>query len=239
VMAKISVSEPALEIQPTGKYRTENQPDPGSMTRIFLADHDQILLQSLEEVLQHKGFEVCGETADHDAAIRQVAELHPAVLILGLSAPVMSCLEVAKEIRRSSPETQIVALTDHDEGQYILDALKAGIRGYVLRSQTVEELVQAMREVAGGGTYLSPRAWNAVIEAYLSKSAVPADPLTPRERQVLQLMAEGKTTKEIAGLLSVSAKTVEFHRSRTMDKLNIHTTAGLIRHAIRRGLVPP
>ena len=238
-MAKMSAPPPPLFAQRPDSLPREGRAEPAAATRTYLAAHqDQILLQSLQEVLEHKGFEVCGESSDPEAAVQQIADLHPAVVILGLSAPITNQMEAAREIRRVCPRTQIVALTDHQEAQHILDALKAGIRGYVLRSQTVEELIQAMREVAAGGTYLSPLAWNAVIDAYLSKSDTPPDPLTPRE-QVLQLMAEGHTTKEIAALLNVSTKTVEFHRSRTMDKLNIHTTAGLIRHAIRRGMVAP
>jgi DNA-binding NarL/FixJ family response regulator len=204
-----------------------------------LADNDRILLQSLKELLQRQGFQVVGEASDGKNAIRLIDELHPNLAILDITMPIVNGLGAAREVRKTSPETQIIALTAHEEDQYILEALKAGIRGYVLKSQSVSELVQAIREVARGMIYLSPRVWSAVVEAYLAKADLSSDPLTSRERQVLQLMAEGETTKEIATTLQVSTKTVEFHRYRIMEKLNIHSIAGLVRYAIRCGLVPP
>jgi DNA-binding NarL/FixJ family response regulator len=120
-----------------------------------------------------------------------------------------------------------------------LEALQAGVRGYVLKTQAAADLVQALREVEKGAIYLSPGISRAVVNAFLSKTHVPADPLSPREHQVLQLVAEGKTTKEVATLLGVSVKTAESHRGHVMEKLDIHDTAGLVRYAIRRGLIQP
>jgi len=130
-------------------------------------------------------------------------------------------------------------VTVHTADQYVLAALQAGVRGYVLKSQATAELVQAIQEVMRGGRYLSPGISEAVVQAYLGKTDLPADPLTPREREVLQLIAEGKTTKDIAGLLGLSVKTIESHRTRLMEKLDIRQTAGLVRYAIRRGLIQP
>jgi DNA-binding NarL/FixJ family response regulator len=130
-------------------------------------------------------------------------------------------------------------LTMHDEDRYVLEALRAGAKGYVLKTQASLELAQAVREVTRGGIYLSPGISSAVVDAYLKKIEVPTDPLTGRERQVLQLVAEGKTTKEIAQLISVGAKTAESYRARIMQKLGIHHTAGLVRYAIRHGMLQP
>jgi two-component system response regulator NreC len=127
----------------------------------------------------------------------------------------------------------------HSEDPYVMEALRAGIKGYVLKTQAATDLVQAIQEVSRGRVYLSPGVSQAVVEAYLAKSELPPDPLSPREREVLQLVAEGKTTKEIAGVLGLSVKTAESHRTRIMEKLDIHATAGLVRYAIRRGLISP
>lgn len=127
----------------------------------------------------------------------------------------------------------------HSEEAYIREALQAGVKGYVLKAQASGDLVQAIQEVARGGLYLSPVISQAIVEAYLTKRVCPASPLTARERQVLQLVAEGKTTKEVAQLLGISVKTADSHRTRIMEKLDIHDTAGLVRYAIRQGVIQP
>jgi DNA-binding NarL/FixJ family response regulator len=148
-------------------------------------------------------------------------------------------LDAAREIVRASPRTRPILLTMHSEHPYVIAALRGGIKGYVLKSQAATDLVQAIQEVSRGKFYLSTGVSRAVIEPYLAKTGAPVDPLSPREREVLQLVAEGKTTKEIGGILGVSVKTAEAHRTRIMKKLDIHATAGLVRYAIRRGLVQP
>jgi two-component system, NarL family, response regulator NreC len=125
----------------------------------------------------------------------------------------------------------------HTEDQYILEALRAGIRGCVTKSHAVEDLIRALEEIQRGQVYLSPSMSRALVEAYLARTEAPPDPLSSRERQVVQLVAEGKTTKEMAHLLGISAKGIESHRARIMDKLGIHNTAGLVRYAIRQGLI--
>src|SRR5687767_2409340 len=139
----------------------------------------------------------------------------------------------------ASPSTKPVLLTMHTEDHYVSEALRAGVCGYVLKSQASADLIQAIHEVSRGNVYLSPGISRAMVEAYLAKVDVPPDPLTLRERQVLQLVAEGKTTKEIAAMLDVRVKAAEAYRTRIMAKLNIHDTAGLVRYAIRRGLTRP
>ena len=149
------------------------------------------------------------------------------------------CSSVAREIQKAWPKTKTVLVTRHDEVQYVSEALRAGVKGYVLKNQAATDLVEAIHQVGCGGIYLSPHVSRAVVEAYLSKSNVPVDPLTPRERQVLQMVGEGRSTKDVATILGISAKTAESHRARLMRKLDIHETAGLVRYAIRRGLVQP
>jgi two-component system response regulator NreC len=130
-------------------------------------------------------------------------------------------------------------LTVHTEDPYVLEAMQAGVAGYVLKTQAALDLVQAIWEVFQGAIYLSPQVTRAVVQAYLTRSDLPPDPLTSREREILQCIAEGQTTKEIAQRLGLSVKTVESHRTRLMHKLNIHETATLVRYAIRRGLAAP
>jgi len=207
--------------------------------RILLADDHKIFRQGVRALLEREGFRVEGEVADGHAAIEMAARLSPDVVVLDLAMPMLNGLDAAREIARASPRTRTILLTMHAEDPYVARALHAGIRGYVLKSQAAEDLVQAIREVARGAVYLSPGVSQTVVEAYLAKRDLPPDPLTPREHQVLQLIAEGKTTKAIAALLGVSVKTAESHRMRIMIKLDIHETAGLVRYAIRQGLVRP
>ena len=207
--------------------------------RILLADDHEIFRQGVKALLERDGFTVTGEAADGHAAIQLAAEQTPDVAVLDLAMPVLNGLDAAREIGRASPRTRVILLTVHTEDPYVSRALKAGIRGYVLKSQAAEDLVRAIREVARGAVYLSPGVSEGVVEAYLTKRDLPLDPLTPREHQVLQLIVEGKTTKEVAALLGISVKTAESHRMRIMAKLHVHETAGLVRYALREKLVPP
>ncbi|MBI2114466.1 MAG: response regulator transcription factor [candidate division NC10 bacterium] len=178
--------------------------------------------QGLRALLEREGFEVAGEAGDGHQAIRLAQDLRPDVAVLDLAMPLLNGLDAAREILKVSPSTKVILLTVHTEDQYVLEALRARVKGYVLKTQVAEDLVQAIREVLRGSTYLSPGISQAVVEAFLAKTDLPTDPLTLRERQVLQLIAERKSTKEIAGLLGVSVKTVESHRARMMEKLDIH-----------------
>jgi two-component system, NarL family, response regulator NreC len=146
-------------------------------------------------------------------------------------------VDAAREIQRSAPRTRTILLTMFDDATYVLGALEAGVRGYVLKAQAAADLMRAIDEVLRGGIYLSPGVASIVVDAYLNKRIAVSEPLTERERHVLQLVAEGRSGKEIALELGVGFKTVESHRTRIMHKLDIHNTAGLVRYAIRRGLV--
>ena len=207
--------------------------------RILLADDHLVFRQGLKSLLEREGLQIIGEAADGQEAIRRARDLSPDVAVLDLAMPLLNGLDAAREIVRASPRTRPILLTMHTEDPYVMEALRAGIKGYVLKTQPSTDVVQAIQEVAHGRIYLSPGISRTVVDAYLAKTELPPDPLSPREREVLQLVAEGKTTKEIARLLGVSVKTAENHRTRILAKLDIHETAGLVRYAIRRGLIQP
>jgi DNA-binding NarL/FixJ family response regulator len=207
--------------------------------RILLADDHTIFRQGVRALLEREGFRVDGEAADGREATQIAAEVTPDVAILDVAMPLLNGLDAAQAIARVSPATRSILLTMHTEDPYVTRALQAGIRGYVLKSQATEDLVLAIREVSRGGIYLSPGVSRTVVEAYLARQEMRPDPLSLREREVVQLIAEGKSTKEVAVLLGVSVKTAESHRTRIMSKLDIHETAGLVRYAIRQGLVRP
>jgi two-component system response regulator NreC len=205
--------------------------------RVVLADDHVLVRQSLKSLLEREGFQVVGEASDGQDAVRRVESLHPDIAVMDISMPILNGIDAARELSRSFPKTKSILLTQHDEDQYISEALEAGVKGYVLKSQVASDLVQAIKQVSRGQAYLSPGVSRAVMDAFRSKSKKPRDPLTARERQVLQLIAEGKSTKDIASLLGISVKTAESHRTRLMRKLDIHETASLVRYAVRRGIV--
>jgi DNA-binding NarL/FixJ family response regulator len=208
-------------------------------TRILLAEDHVMVRQGLRSLLELAGMAVVGEASDGQEALQIAHEQHPDIAVLDISMPRLNGLETARRFREALPQTKIVLLTVHTEDPYVLEAMQAGAVGYVLKTQATLDLVQAIRDVLQGQIYLSPRVSRAVVTAYLTRSDLPPDPLTSREREVLQLIAEGETTKEIAWRLGLSAKTVESHRIRLMHKLDIHETATLVRYAIRRGLTRP
>lgn len=195
--------------------------------------------EGLKALLEREGFRIVSEASNGREAIRAACDRRPEVAILDLGMPVLNGIEAARAIRKRSPDVRTIALTVHAEDAYVLAALQAGFRGYVLKSQAAAQLVRAIREVGRGAVYLSPSISRVVVEAYLGRTELPRDPLTRREREVLQLVAEGRTTKEVAKILGISAKTADSHRTRLMGKLDIHDTAGLVRYAIRRGLIQP
>lgn len=207
--------------------------------RVFLADDHPLLRNGLRGLLEREGFTVVGEAGDGKEALKLVRQLKPDVAVLDLSMPLLSGIEAARTIQSEGVARGVVLLTVHGEDHYVLEALRAGIRGYVLKSQAPEDIAAAIRQVATGGSYLSPGLSDVLLDAYVNRREPVDDPLSPRERQVLRLVAEGKTTKEVAANLEISVKTADSHRSRLMKKLDIHETAGLVRYAIRRGVVEP
>lgn len=206
---------------------------------ILLADDHLIVRQGLKVLLEREGFSVVGEASDGREALQLAQNLRFDVAVLDLQMPLLNGVDAGRAILQACPKAKVILLTMHTEDHHILGALRAGIRGYVLKSKAAEELVQAIQEVSRGKLYLTPGVSETVVQAYLTKTDLPSEPLSPRERELLQLVAEGKTTKEAAELLGISTKTAESHRTRIMQKLNIHETASLVRYAIRIGLVSP
>jgi two-component system response regulator NreC len=207
--------------------------------RVLIAEDHLMVRQGLRALLDREGFEVVGEAANGHEAMQSIAESDPDVVVMDISMPIMNGIDTTQELSQRAPKAKAVLLTRHDDDQYVLAALRAGARGYVLKSQAATDLAHAIRQVFRGDLYLSPGVSKIVVEAFLSKADLPRDRLTVREREVLKLISEEKTTKELAALLNISPKTAESHRTRLMQKLNIHTTAGLVRCAIRLGLVEP
>jgi DNA-binding NarL/FixJ family response regulator len=207
--------------------------------RVLIAEDHLMVRQGLRALLDREGFEVVGEAANGHEAVQSIAESDPDVVVMDISMPIMNGIDTTQELSQRAPKAKAVLLTRHHDDQYVLAALRAGARGYVLKSQAATDLAHAIRQVFRGDLYLSPGVSKIVVEAFLAKADLPRDRLTVREREVLKLIGEEKTTKELAALLNISAKTAESHRTRLMKKMNIHTTAGLVRCAIRLGLVEP
>jgi two-component system response regulator NreC len=203
---------------------------------IVLADDHVIVRQALSLLLTGAGFDVLGEASDGHEAVRLARDLEPDVAVLDVVMPVLNGLDAAREIHQVSPRTKTIILTSRQDEQLILEAMRAGVSGSVLKTYRAEELIRAIRDVMAGGVYLSAGMSRSLVEAYRAQTALPSDPLSQRERQVLQLIAEGKRTRQIAELLGVSVKTAESHRTHIMKKLGITQTAGLVRYAIQRGL---
>ena len=204
---------------------------------VLIADDHLMFRQGLKALLEGNGFHVIAEASNGHEAIRLARQLNPTIAILDFGMPMLNGIDAAQEIHKQSPRTQVVMLTMHEEEVYALEALKAGIRGYVLKSQTSYDLINAILEVLRGAIYMSPKISETVVKSLSSKQEHPDELLTCRERQVLQLIAEGKTTKDIASVLNLSVKTAESHRSRIMQRLDMHNIASLVRYAIRRGMI--
>ena len=210
------------------------------MIRVLLADDHVLVREGLRALLAKEAdIQVIAEAGDGREAIRSAGETRPDVVAMDLSMPLLNGLEAARQMAAWDRPPRVILLTVHAEERYVLEAIRAGVRGYVLKKQASADLVRAIREVSGGGVYLSPGISAAVVEAVRSSQPPTEEPLTAREREVLQLVAEGKTTKEIAVLLGISVKTADAHRTRLMQKLDIHDIAGLTRYAIRQGIIQP
>jgi DNA-binding NarL/FixJ family response regulator len=202
--------------------------------RTILADDHAMFREGLRLILERAEIQVVGEAENGVELIELARSLRPQVVITDMSMPLMNGIEAAAAIRRELGIPGIL-VTMHSESQYVVRAMSAGLVGYVLKSKASVCLVEAVREVSRGNVYLSPGASNAVLRGMLNKDEV-EEPLTARERQVLQLIAEGYTTKEIAHLMTIAVRTGESYRASIMDKLNIHNTAGLVRYALKQGL---
>ena len=188
----------------------------------------------------HEDMDVIGEAGDGREAVAQVSELTPDIILLDISMPFMDGLEATRRIRKANPNTSVLILTQHEDKEYVLSAVKAGAAGCISKKAVSSELVSAIRAIYRGGSFLYPPVAKLLIEDYLQRTDGETDPyerLTDREREVLQLVAEGRTNQEIADLLVLSMKTVLGHRAKIMEKLDIHSRTDLIKYAIRRGLI--
>lgn len=210
---------------------------------ILLAEDHVIVRQGLRALLTAEpDFRIVGETGDGLEAVRLVEVLKPDVIVLDLEIPSLKGLEATRQIRGHNPRTHVVILSMHAKEAYVLEALKNGASGYVLKGSEAQELITAIRLATQGMRYLSPPLTENAIEAYLQKSQEqnldPYETLTDRERQILHLVAEGMSGTEIARRLVISARTVEVHRSKMMRKLGLKGDKALIRYALRRGIIP-
>jgi DNA-binding NarL/FixJ family response regulator len=208
--------------------------------RIMLAEDHTLVRAGIRSLLQNlPGLEVVGEARDGREALQLVATAKPDVVLMDITMPGLNGLEAAARILADSPNVRVIMLSVHTTEEYVLQALRAGARGYVLKDATPAELALAIQAVVRGETYLSPAVSKHVVDYALrvGSGTTSLERLTPRQREVLQLIAEGRTTQEMAQILSISVKTVETHRSELMERLDIHDVAGLVRFAIRMGLV--
>lgn len=210
--------------------------------RLVLADDHIVMREGLKALIEkEKGFAVVGEAENGLATIKQVVETVPHVVIMDVAMPDMNGIEATRKIMAEHPHTRIVALSGHANKTFIREMLSAGAAAYVLKNRAYEELVRAIREVMQGRKYLSSDIARSVIDDYVELSHSLSDNpaftvLTDREREVLQQLAEGNTTKEMAGTLGVSVKTVETHRRNIMEKLDLHSVAELTKYAVREGV---
>ena len=209
--------------------------------RVLLADDHALVRAGIRALLQNlEGVAVVAETGN-GAEVLEFARAHrPDVVLLDISMPGLGGLEVSAQLRDALPEVRVVMLSMHANEEYVLQALRAGAAGYMLKDSATAELELALKAVMQGETYLSPPISKQVVEGYVQRvgaEQTSSDNLTPRQRQVLQLIAEGHSTKEIAHRLNLSVKTVETHRAQLMERLQIREIAGLVKYAIRHGLV--
>lgn len=209
-----------------------------SRPRVLLADDHTLILEGFRTVLAGE-CEVVGAVRDGRALVQAALRLSPDVVLLDISMPLLNGIDAARQIKKALPRTKIIFLTMHANATYLMEALAAGASGYILKTSAREELLEAVRKVAAGGSYVTPGFAEGVAATLGRRVGIRApseSPLTPRQREILQLVAEGRTAKEMAGILCVSVQTIAFHKYRMMNKLGIRTTAELTKYAIQQGL---
>jgi len=213
------------------------------MIRIILGDDHSVIRRGLRLVLeQHKDFAVVGEASDGREAVSLAEEHKPDIAVLDITMPNLNGIEAARQITAKGPATSIIMLSMHADESFVLRALKAGARGYVLKEAPEADLVQAVRLVSGGKSFFSPAVSRLLVEDYVRRLQDKDiedsyELLTSREREILQLIAEGKSNKDIANMLNLSLYTVETHRSNILEKLNLHSVPELILYAVRKGVI--
>ena len=209
--------------------------------RLLIADDHGVVRGGLRLLLDRQpDMEVVGEAADGAEAVAEALAVRPDLAILDVAMPRLTGLQATREIKRLAPGVDVLILSMHDDERYLFEALKAGASGYVLKQKADQDLVDAVRAVASGDSFLTNSALRSLVREWIADaSSGPREPLTPREQQVLKLIAEAHTNREISELLDLSAKTVEHHRSSILRKLGMRDRVELVRYAIRRGLVEP
>ena len=207
--------------------------------KILVVDDHAIMRDGIRALLNlHDDIEIVGEASEGKEAVQKAEELAPDVIVMDIAMPGMDGLEATRRITKKNPAVKVMVLSQHDNKEYILSAIKAGVVGYVPKRALGSELVSAIRTIHQGESYLYPSAAAAVISDYLKGSAKePYDRLTAREREILKLIAEGYTSREIADKLFIALKTVLGHRTKIMEKLDLHNRSELIKYAIRKGLI--
>jgi DNA-binding NarL/FixJ family response regulator len=209
-------------------------------SRVLISDDHRLLREGLKSLLEKNGFEVIADSGDGRSAVKLAKKLSPDVGILDISMPVLNGIEATKQMFREAPQTKVIVMSMHSDSHFVLGALHAGASGYLVKDAAFEELLVAVRSVLKGQIYLSPAIAGVVVKASARDSSSKREFLrrktSSREREVLQLLVEGKSTKEIASTLYVSVKTIETHRKQIMDKLKLHSIAELTKYAIREGV---
>jgi DNA-binding NarL/FixJ family response regulator len=206
--------------------------------RILLADDHAVVRQGFKMILgAQPDFEIVGEAGNGNEALEMAGALNPDIVVMDVAMPELNGIEATRRLATASPRARVLALSMHKDSVYVREILRAGARGYLLKDAIDRDLLEAVRAVARGEGYISPAVSDAVLTDYRRHVTNPIDMLTTREREVLQLIAEGKTNKEIATSLNLSVYTVDAHRGRIMEKLNLHSTGELVRFAIRNGLI--
>lgn len=210
--------------------------------RVLVADDHTIVRQGLVGILKAiEEVEVVGEAGDGFEAVEKSLKVKPDVVILDISMPRLNGLEAARRIHEALPATRILVLTMHDDEEYVLKMVRAGVSGYLVKDGAASELLTAIKTLKAGKAYFGPQASRALAEAFQENISAPEDPygrLTDREREIFHLVVEGKTNPQIAGILYISPKTVDNHRTRLMEKLGVHSTVELVRYAAKHGLLP-
>ena len=208
------------------------------MIRVLLADDHAMVRKGFRLILEAQpDMEIAGEAGNGREAVGLAEKLHPDVVVMDVAMPELNGIEATRRLAVSSPHTRVLALSMHKDSVYVREILRAGARGYLLKDSIDTDLINAVRAVAKGDGYISPGVSDAVLSDYRRHVTDPIDLLTSREREVLQMIAESKTNKEIAVALNLSVYTVEAHRGKIMEKLNLHSTGELVRFAVRHGLV--
>jgi DNA-binding NarL/FixJ family response regulator len=202
--------------------------------RLLLADDHSLVIAGLRKLLEPE-FDVLATVEDGRTLVSRARELQPDAILLDISMPLLNGLEAARQIHKTEPGLKLVFLTMHADPDYVSEAFRAGASGYLLKRSAASELILALQEVLRGGTYITPLIANAAADRVFTNP--PANWLTPRQREVLQLVAEGKSTKETAAILNVSIKTVEFHKAAIMHRLGLHSIAELTRYAIEHRII--